>query len=146
MILRGHPKTSPRRSRNTVSPSQSHPSIEAGKPTSLNLGICKQSRKIEQAVDFLMFLSSKSSMERWIVDRDRIAPVRNIEPNPLVKAFAPHEEGHLRGFRVDFLNYVIDLTGSAFKSNLHLLINPKGQEDRRGDHAIFTQKLKAISC
>ena len=99
---------------------------EAGKPTSLNLGICKQSRKIEQAVDFLMFLSSNSSMERWIVDGDRIAPVRNIEPNPLVKAFAPHEEGHLRGFRVDFLNYGIDLTRSAFKSSLHLLINPKG--------------------
>lgn len=57
--------------------------------TSLNLGICKQSRKIEQAVDFLMFLSSKSSMERWIVDGDRIAPLRNIEPNPWVAAFAP---------------------------------------------------------
>jgi raffinose/stachyose/melibiose transport system substrate-binding protein len=116
---------------------------EAGQPGGQNLGIVKHSRHIDQAVDFLMFLSSKSSMKRWIVDADRIAPVRNLEPNALVAGFAPYLDGHLRGFRISFSGYGIGLTRNAYLSNLYHLLNLKGQEDRAEGRDRFTKVLEA---
>jgi len=117
---------------------------EAGLPGGQNLGIVKRSRDKDRAVDFLMFLSSKSSFKRWIVDADRIAPVRNIEPNPLVAEFAPRLEGPQRGFRIRFSNYGIGLTGVAYSRSLHHLLNTTDPEDQGVGRTEFTEELGAV--
>lgn len=75
---------------------------EAETGTGLSFGIPKQTKNFDRALDFLLFLVSKSGNSRFSQVSGWLPSVVGVEPPDHVKPFLPVTDGYLEGFGADF--------------------------------------------
>ena len=108
-------------------PSQDHPVYgkhllgrlsQGGDVTDLAFGLTRQSKHPELALDFLHFLSSQSTNQKFVRLSGRLPAVFAVEPNTEMQPFMPVLSGYPRGYTPDMPGR--DLA-SLYRTNLYRL-------------------------
>lgn len=102
---------------------------EANGTPEATLGIVRTSRHPAVALDFLRFLTSRATAQKFSDMSLRTSAVAHVKPPAQAAGLAPRLEGEINGFTPDF-NYFGGLNANRiFKKNLHLLDGPTGSAD-----------------
>ena len=108
---------------------------EAGAETSVSFGITKASRHPEVALDFLHFLTSRSSNAKFSKRSGWLPSVIGVPMDKNIAPFEPITEGYTTGFRPD-LGIGAETT-RLVDGNLYQLVGPNGSVP------LFASRLKA---
>ncbi|AHF90893.1 ABC transporter substrate-binding protein [Opitutaceae bacterium TAV5] len=90
-------------------PSRSHPEYgahvygpasEAATTVSLSFGILRQSRHRERAIDFLQFITSRTSNAKFTRLSDWLPGIVDVEAPRFVQPFLPRTNGYVDGFNI----------------------------------------------
>lgn len=105
------------------------PVSEAADRAEAALGVVRNSRHPEAAVDFLRFLTSRAVAENFTRNSHRISAIVGTPPPPDAPGLASVPKGEVQGFPVDFFNLPGGNASNLFQRNLHLALGPKGDVD-----------------
>jgi multiple sugar transport system substrate-binding protein/raffinose/stachyose/melibiose transport system substrate-binding protein len=90
------------------------------------MGVVRNSRHPDIALDFLRFLTSQRVATRFTEESKRISAIVGVPPPADSPGLAPQLEGEAPGFNVDFQNLGAGHTFTLFQRHLHTLIGPSG--------------------
>ena len=90
------------------------------------LGVVRNSRHPDQALDFLRFLTSHRIASRFTELSKRISSVHEVPAPSDSPGLAPQLEGEAPGFNIDFQFFGAGHTFTLFQRHLHTLIGPQG--------------------
>ncbi|MET0262586.1 MAG: extracellular solute-binding protein [Rariglobus sp.] len=101
------------------------PSEANGSPEA-TLGIVRNSKHPEVALDFLRFLTSRNVAQKFSDRSLRTSAIAEVTPPARAAGLAPRLEGEIAGFTPDFNYFGGGNANMVFKRNLHLLTSPTG--------------------
>lgn len=105
------------------------PISELAIPPGNAVGVSRNSAHVEEAVDFLRYLTSQPVAERVMQASKRLSCIVGVVPSPDMQVFQPLEYGYPSGFPVEFSEGFFEAV-RIYRTRLYSLFGPNGSEEK----------------